>query len=115
MGATLQDTNNIFWFVEMNTGAFTEQELQEQRFSNFHDWTDYGIRFGLVGVMFAAYNVFVSPYLNGKKIFAIVMAIVILNVTFSTQGIVLAALLFRFLPRENLAVKVIMSEAKYAA
>jgi len=101
-GAGLYDVNGILSFVSFEQTAFSQEELTSGVFYNFHDaWIEFGVRFGLVPVFLLFYTLVIRQILEGRAIVAFIFGILLINVTFATSGILLAALIIRFFPQQS--------------
>ncbi len=79
--------------------AFTAVELSTSKYFNFHDfWIDFGLRFGLITIIYLTYKLTVFNMLKGKLWLGVLFGLLLLNTTFATSGILLTALIVRFFP-----------------
>ena len=102
LGAGLYDVNGILSFVSFEQTAFTQKELTTGVYFNFHDpWIEFSLRFGLVPVFLLFYKLVIQQILEGRASAAFIFSILLINVTFATSGILLAALIIRFFPQQS--------------
>jgi hypothetical protein len=100
IGSGIYDANGVFAFVTFDQTAFSEQELSSSTFYNLHDfWIDYGLRFGLLPIAYLIYQIVLREMHNSRTWHGVLFGMLLLNTTFATSGILLTALLVRFLPR----------------
>ena len=99
LGAGLADTQGLLGFVGFFDSAFSVEELNNSIYFNFHDfWTDFGLRFGLLTVIFVIYFVSIKQMLLGRKICGILFSVLLLNAFFSSAGLIFTALVIKFYP-----------------
>lgn len=99
LGSGLADTQGLLGFVGYFDTAFTVEELNNSVYFNLHDfWTDFGLRFGLITVVFITYLVSIKQILFGQKICGILFGILLFNAFFSTAGMIFMALIIKFYP-----------------
>ena len=99
LGSGLADTQGLLGFVGYFDTAFTVEELNNSVYFNLHDfWTDFGLRFGLITVVFITYLVSIKQILFGQKICGILFGILLFNAFFSTAGMIFTALIIKFYP-----------------
>lgn len=106
IGAGIYDINGHLNSVSFTSTSFSDEELRSKVFFNFHDaWVEYGVRFGLVWVLFVVGKLVLQPLIHGQffKMFGAGMLLV--NSTYSTAGILLTFLVLTFLLRDELATK----------
>jgi hypothetical protein len=95
LGSGFIDGTGLLSFVESGTGAFSDRELLESRFFRLHDaWIYFGLRLGLVFVVFA-YGLFIRAMLSSSrdKMLLGCLGLLMLNTaTFSIAGLFMTAL-----------------------
>lgn len=102
VGSGLYDTNGLLEFVGLDWTAFSAQELISATFYNFHDyWVDFGLRFGLVFVIYLFFILALLPMFRGQILQGIMFGLVLLNATFATEGIIFLALLAWLWPLQS--------------
>ncbi len=100
LGSGIQDASGELAFVTFDQTAFSEQEINSSTFFNLHDfWIDFGLRFGLLSVTYFIYQIVFKEMQHGRLWHGVLFGILIINTTFATSGLLLTALLVRFLPR----------------
>lgn len=100
IGSGIYDANGALAFVTFDQTAFSEQEINSSTFYNLHDfWIDFGLRFGLLPLAYLIYKVVLQEMRNNRPWHGVLFGMLLLNTTFATSGLLLTALLVRFLPR----------------
>ena len=99
LGSGMVDTDGLLRFVGYNDTAFTDEELNNSVYFNLHDyWTDFGLRFGLIIVVFTMYFVSVKQIILGRLVCGILFSILLFNTFFATAGMIFTALIIKFYP-----------------
>lgn len=103
LGATYTDKFGLFGFVGDNKWAFSEFEIENSIYFNFHDvWSDQGYRLGMIPFFALMYYLFQSM---GKNKESSSLAMIIFVLTFcafwSKSGVLLIFLLLFFLRISN--------------
>lgn len=99
LGSGLADTQGLLGFVGYFESAFSVKELHNSIYFNFHDfWTDFGLRFGLLAVIFIMYFVSIKQMLLGRMICGVLFTVLLLNAFFSSAGLIFTALVIKFYP-----------------
>lgn len=99
LGSGIYDADGALAFVTFDQTAFSEQEITSSTFYNFHDfWIDFGLRFGLLPVIYLILSSTLIEMWRGSIIKGILLGFLLINTTFAISGILLTALLFRFWP-----------------
>lgn len=97
LGSGIKDNLGLLSFVGDSHTAFSPKEIQTSTFFGFHDfWIDFGLRFGFGLVLIFFLRTVVSHILKGQPLNAILFGMLILNTTFSTQGIILTYLILNY-------------------
>ena len=100
IGSGIYDANGTLGFVTFDQTAFSEQEINSSTFYNLHDfWIDFGLRFGLLPLAYLTYQIVLREMQNSRPWHGVLFGMLLLNTTFATSGLLLTALLVRFLPR----------------
>jgi hypothetical protein len=100
LGSGIYDANGALAFVTLDQTAFSEQEINSFTFYNLHDfWIDFGLRFGLLPIAYLIYQLVFREMHYGRPWHGVIFGVLLLNITFATSGLLLTALLLRFLPR----------------
>jgi hypothetical protein len=102
LGSGIIDSQGMFSFLVYDNDAFTDTELYTSIYYNFHDfWIDYGLRFGLLSVIYLIYKLIIKKMLEGEIMIGAFYGIVLLNTTFTASGLLLAAFIIRFFPEKR--------------
>jgi hypothetical protein len=100
LGSGIYDTHGALAFVTFDQTAFSEKEIISSTFYNLHDfWIDFGLRFGLLPLAYIIYRTILREMLYNYPWHGVLFGILLLNTTFATSGMILTALLAKFLPR----------------
>lgn len=100
IGSGIYDANGALAFVTFDQTAFSEQEIVSSTFYNLHDfWIDFGLRFGLLPLAYIIYMIVFREMLHRRPWHGVLFGVLLLNTTFATSGLLLTALLLKFLPR----------------
>ncbi len=95
IGAGINDVNGQLSTVANET-AFTAQEIRDGLFFNFHDiWIDFGLRFGVITLVFIALGLFKILSDPRTRIMGAVFIMILINATFSIAGIFMAVLFYK--------------------
>ncbi len=103
LGATYTDKFGVFGFVGDNKWAFSDFEIENRIYFNFHDvWSDQGYRIGMIPIVALMYYLFQSMGKN-KESAALSMMIFVLTFCafWSKSGVLLIFLLLFFLRISN--------------
>lgn len=101
LGSGIYDANGALAFVTFDQTAFSENEIVTSTFYNLHDfWIDFGLRFGLLPLAYLIYQTVLREIQHNYPWHGVLFGMVLLNTTFATSGLLLTALLVRFLPRK---------------
>lgn len=99
LGAGVYDTHGFFSRIDAdNNFAFSKEELYSGFYYNLHDlWTDVGLRFGLVPIFIVIFSIIRSFNTSGKtkQFYGIILLIALLNMFFSTLGLITIAIITR--------------------
>lgn len=103
LGATYTDKFGVFGFVGDNKWAFSDFEIENRIYFNFHDvWSDQGYRIGMIPILALMYYLFQSM---GKNKESAALSMIIFVLTFcafwSKSGVLLIFLLLFFLRISN--------------
>lgn len=99
IGSGIYDAKGVLSFVTTYQSAFSFKEIESSTFYNLHDfWIDFGLRFGLLPLAYLIYQIVLREMLQKNIWYGVLFGILILNTTFATSGVLLSALLIRFLP-----------------
>ncbi|MDB9985993.1 hypothetical protein OAD84_03430 [Pelagibacterales bacterium] len=106
LGSGIVDTEGLLGFVEYNDTAFSVEEINNSVYFSLHDyWTDLGLRFGFLAVVFTFYLVSIKQMLLGRLVCGILFSILLLNTFFATSGLIFIALIIKFYPSEMRAMQ----------
>lgn len=96
IGIGYQDSRGLFSFIDNGLAAFSDEELSNKKFFNFHDfWTDIGFRFGLIFSSLILFYLIVKVTSANieQRIFGGVIFVLLFCSFFSTPGLLMIALL----------------------
>jgi len=92
LGAGMVDTQGLLGFVGYFESAFSAEELNNSVYFNFHDlWIDFGLRFGLLSVIFMTYFVSIKQMFLGRTFCGILFSVLLFNAFFATAGMIFTA------------------------
>lgn len=95
LGSGLPDQRNLLGFVSINDTAFSKQELNAREYFNLHDmWIDFGLRFGLIGILYVFWKLVIQKFLNGHYFAGMLLGLLYLNATFAWTGVLLLILFY---------------------
>jgi hypothetical protein len=102
LGSGVVDTQGLLGFLAYEQTAFSTEEIRTSIYFNLHDfWIDYGLRFGLLPVVYLIYILSIREMWRGRPWIGVLFGILLLNTTFATSGLVLTSMIVRFFPRER--------------
>lgn len=102
LGSGLHDVNGELNFVTYDQTAFSVEEINSSNYYNLHDfWIDFGLRFGLFPIVYVVYKVVLQQISNNRPWHGFLFFMLLINTTFATSGILLTALLIRFMPHSS--------------
>lgn len=101
VGAGINDVNGQLSTV-VNETAFTAQEIRDGLFFNFHDiWIDFGLRFGVITLIFIALGLVKILSDPSTRIMGAVFIMILINATFSIAGIFMAVLFYKIVIQQS--------------
>lgn len=91
-GAAILDYNSIFYYIEDNNSAFSDEELSSRYFVGFHDmWIDVGVRFGLLPLIVFLYVIFRDiPKNSYQTVLYLVSVVGFISAFYSNAGLLVA-------------------------